>query len=93
MKFRNRIQVTPQDYLQKRYEVAKDVLSGVITQEKLDSFSEAKQQESLIFNCISLADTLLKELGYFYKTNNAQAQDETSVRNLSELMGEEDEEN
>ena len=84
MKVFKKIEISQQEYHQKRYEISKEVLSGVITQEKLDSLGEVKQQESLIFNCINLADVLMKELGYFYK--DASNPDETSVRNLNDLL-------
>jgi hypothetical protein len=87
MKFTNKIEVTDKEYFQKRYEISKNILSSVLTHEKLETLTEVKQQTSMIFNCISLADVLLKELGYFYKSNAPK--DETSMHKLSDILNDE----
>jgi hypothetical protein len=88
MKYVNKIEISDQEYFEKRYQVAKDLLCGAITNEQLDS-SETKKQESLLFNCIFLSDMLLKELGYFC---NSTSEERTGVHNLSDLLSKDDEE-
>lgn len=85
MKFTHKIEISEQEYHEKRFEIAKSLLSNVVSQENIDSFNEAKLQGSVLFNCISLSDALLKELGYFYKSKNVM-KDETSVHKLSDLL-------
>jgi predicted metal-binding transcription factor (methanogenesis marker protein 9) len=85
MKFLHKIEISENEYCDKRYEIARSLLANVVTRENIDSLNEAKVSASIIFNCISLSDSLLKELGYYYKTKNAQ-KDETSVHSLSDLL-------
>lgn len=85
MKFTHKIEISEEEYLEKRYDIAKSLLSNVVNSENLDSFNEAKKQASILFNCISLTDALLKELGYYYKSKNV-AKDETSIHKLSDLI-------
>lgn len=85
MKFTHKIEISEQEYCDKRYEVARSLLANVVNRENIDSLNEAKLQASVIFNCISLSDSFLKELGYFYKSKHS-AKDETSVHSLNELL-------
>jgi HEPN domain-containing protein len=77
-----RTPIDPQEYEQKRYEIAKDILASTYAGVKAEDLIEAKQRESLIFNCIQIGDMLLKELGYFAQEENA----EMSIHNLSTIL-------
>jgi hypothetical protein len=59
------VYIPPSEYQQKRYETARDIIASVATADKISTIAEDKQRDSLIFNCILLADALLEELGYY----------------------------
>lgn len=80
-----KIEIPESEFYEKRYDLAKSIIANVVTKENIDSLNEAKLQASLIFNCISLSDALLKELGYFYKSKIAH-KDETSIHKLTDLL-------
>ena len=77
--------ITPAEYQQKRYEIARDILSNAIAKSELQNGDGiAKLNESFIFNSIQVADNLLAELKYV-KTKKVD-QDQTSVRTLSSIL-------
>lgn len=80
-----RLEVSDKEFFEKRYECAKEILAGAITHEKIDTMGDSIQRQALVFNCISIADLLMEELGYQRKMNP----DHASVRNLKDLLKEE----
>lgn len=83
---KNRIEIGDKEYYEKRYEVSKEILAGAITHEKIDTMGDTIQRQSLVFNCIAIADILLEELGYTRKMSS----DHASIRNLKDLLQNED---
>ena len=80
----NKIVVTTKEFEKLRYETTLKIISGVVTLEKLDSMEEHKQRQSLIYNCLLLADAMLEELGY--QKTSGPLQDKTGTRNLKDLL-------
>lgn len=75
-------QISHKEYQQKRFEAAKDLLCSAINQvEKFNAIGEDKQLQSLVSNCIFLADTLISELG-FVKSDP----ETSSVRSLKSIL-------
>ncbi len=74
------IDVTFDEYQQKRFELVKDLVAAVCSKESLDLFNELKQRESIVYNCMLMADTILKEMGY------RVVQDSTSIRSLQSIL-------
>lgn len=54
-------QISSQEFLQKRYEIAKDILASAVTASEIQN-GDSKLRSSMIFNCIQMADSLLEEL-------------------------------
>lgn len=83
----NKILISTTEYEKLRYETSKDILSGVVTAEKLERMDEVKQRKNLVASCLLLADALLEELGYIKGGSSNSSPDKTSVRSLKDLMG------
>lgn len=82
-----RLEVSDKEYFEKRYECAKEILAGAISHEKIEQMGDSSvQRQAIVFNCITLADMLMEELGYARKMNP----DHASVRNLKDLLREEE---
>lgn len=56
--------IDPREYQQKRYEISKDLLTSYYTSISIERLIDDKQRDSVIFNCIQLADMLMNDLGY-----------------------------
>lgn len=77
-----RISITPKDYQDKRFEASKELLASALN--KLDNFNaigDDKRLESMVSNCIFLADTLLNELGYV-----SREKDQSKVHSIQSLL-------
>jgi hypothetical protein len=74
--------IDPQHFQQKRYEIAKELLASIYTGMSIEALIEAKQRDSVIFNCIQLSDMLMSELGY---VSQMKMGDKT-VHNLAEIL-------
>jgi hypothetical protein len=74
--------IDSQQFQQKRYEIAKGVLASVYTSISIEALIEAKQRDSVIFNCIQISDMLMSELGYY----PLHKKSDKTVHNLSELL-------
>ena len=60
-----KIKLEKSAYLDKKFEVAKSILSSVMTIDELER-GESKFRESLIFNTVRMAESLMDE---FYETD------------------------
>ncbi len=97
----DQFEIDPSEYMQKRYEIAKEIIASYYTGISTEKLIEAKQRDSVIFNCIQIADMLLTELGYTTESEEEEIEvpvkkgpAEKSVHKLSELLkknGDEDE--
>lgn len=79
---KRRIEIPEKEFEEKRFTAAKDILAGALTHEKIEAMGDSIQRQAVVFNCISIADTLLEELGYARKVNP----DHTTVRNLKDIL-------
>jgi len=80
----NKIVVSTKEFEKLRYDTTLRIMAGVVTLEKLDAMEEHKQRQSLIYNCLLLADAMLDELGY--QKTSGPLQDKTGTRNLKDLL-------
>ncbi len=81
------IPLAPKDYQQKRYEAAKDLLAAALPRlEQFNAIGDDRQLESIVANCVFLADHLLGELGY-YKHDPSKS----SVHNIKDILNNEEE--
>lgn len=65
------IVVSLKEYQDKRFEASKELLASAL--HKLDNFNaigDDKRLESIVSNCVFLADSLLNELGYVAKDHD-----------------------
>jgi hypothetical protein len=83
VRFLIKTSISAQEYQEKRYEVAKAIISSVMTAADLQS-GESKQRTSIIFNSLQVADSLLEEL--YTKSFARGGGDEPSVHNLSDIL-------
>jgi hypothetical protein len=80
-----KIILTDAEFHQKRFEVAKDLIAGVLSEDLLERVVEPKRRASLIYTTIMVADSLLEELGYVAKSQHGQKPG-TKMHNLQELL-------
>lgn len=80
--------IDPAEYQQKRYEISKDLLSSYYASISIERLIDDKQRDSVIFNCIQLADMLMSDLGYVAqsKINTNAKGNERSIHNLSDFL-------
>jgi len=82
------------EYQQKRYEISKEMLAAIYNRMSIEDLIEAKQRDSIIFNCIQIADMLLGDLGYApqsqvqtsTQTPARSGSGEKSVHKLADLL-------
>lgn len=81
---KNKIAITPKEYQEKRFEAAVALLGSTIGNlGKFNAIGEDKNLDSLVHNCIYLADTLVKELGY-----QSSDPDSATIVKLKDIMEE-----
>ncbi len=81
---KEKIELTKEQYNQKKYEISKDILASVLTVEYLENGVEFKRRDNLIFNCLLVTKNLMDELGYTLQ--GAKTDEGSTVRKLSDIF-------
>lgn len=80
----DKFEISSEEYQQKRYEICKDMLSSILTIEYLEKGHDSKRRVNLIFNCMTMANNLMEELGYY--SRGPKTDEGTSVRRLKDIF-------
>ncbi|MDP7321832.1 MAG: hypothetical protein QF441_14590 [Bacteriovoracaceae bacterium] len=93
---KNNIELDKKEYLEKKLNVAKEILPILLAQKSLDYITDVRKRGSLVYNTVAIADHLLIEVGFSQKGETASHrdsnEDRTAIRKLSELLKEDKEE-
>ena len=77
-------EISPEEYSQKRYEITKELLAASLHSIDIHE-SDPKTRDSMIFNCIQIAESALAELFDVDYQSGTPAEDR-SIRKLSDIL-------
>lgn len=85
-----KIKISAEDYQEKLFDVAKTLLPSMVDKQTESYLVDRKKRGSLVFNCVAVAQHLLEELGYEdTDTGVIAGEDQTTIRNLNDILREE----
>ncbi|MBD66856.1 MAG: hypothetical protein CME62_16760 [Halobacteriovoraceae bacterium] len=84
--------ISEKDYIEKKLEVAKNLLPTMVGQQTEAYVQDPRKRESLIYNCVAISDHLLREIGFCVSGSQAREatdiHNKTAIRKLSEMLNE-----
>lgn len=78
-------EIKEKEYLDKKFEAAKEILPVLLNSVSQEYISDKKKRESLVYNSTIIADTLLRELGYRFKGQPKQIEEEYDITAINEI--------